>query len=100
MAHRRTQGFGREKILPRQPAREYQPSHFGGHDQGAMGLRAGAPAIERRAWPRSLRGPVLARPPSSRAHDNDRIRLPPVSPPRSRKAEKNNQRPTAPANSA
>src|SRR3954470_23158102 len=53
-----------------------------------MGLRAGTPAVERRTWPRSLRGPVLARPSPSRAHDDDRIRLPPVSPPRNRKAEK------------
>src|SRR4029077_2860189 len=76
------------EILSREPAREDRPSHFGSHDQGAMGLRAGAPAIERRTWPRSLRRPVLARPSPSRAHDHDRLRLPPVSPPRNRREEK------------
>src|SRR5262249_60239518 len=35
-----------------------------------------------------LRGPLLARPSSSRAHDDDRLRLPPVSPARSHEAEK------------
>src|SRR3974390_359509 len=53
-----------------------------------MGLRAGSPATERRTWSRSLRGTILARPSSSRAHDNDRLRLSPASPPRSSKTEK------------
>src|SRR3974390_1579926 len=53
-----------------------------------MGLRAGSPATERRTWSRSLRGTILAGSSSSRAHDNDRLRLPPASPPRSSKTEK------------
>src|SRR3974390_1147566 len=53
-----------------------------------MGLRTGSPATERRTWSRSLRGTILARPSSSRAHDNDRLRLPPASPPRSSKTGK------------
>src|SRR5262245_35073902 len=43
-----------------------------------MDLRAGSPAAERRTWSRSLRGPILARPASSCAHDHDCLRLPPV----------------------
>src|SRR5262245_29345902 len=88
LAHRRTQGFGREEVLSRQPTREERPSRFGSNDQGAMDLRAGAPAVERRAWPGSLRGPLLARSSSSRAHDDDRLRLPPVSPARNHEAGK------------
>src|SRR5262245_38663861 len=43
-----------------------------------MDLRAGSPAAERRTWFRSLRGPILAGPASSCAHDHDCLRLPPV----------------------
>jgi hypothetical protein len=39
-------------------------------------------------WSRSLRGTILAGSSSSRAHDNDRLRLPPASPPRSSKTGK------------
>src|SRR3974377_920138 len=53
-----------------------------------MGLRAGSPATERRTWSRTPRGAILAGSSSSRAHDNDRLRLPPASPPRSSKTEK------------
>jgi hypothetical protein len=35
-----------------------------------------------------LRGPILARLASSRAHDDDRLRLPPESPPQKSEAEK------------
>src|SRR5262249_30360067 len=45
-----------------------------------MDLRAGSPAVERRTWSRSLRGPILAGPSPSCAHDDDRLRFPPVSP--------------------
>src|SRR5215203_1661189 len=58
-----------------------RPAHLGGHHQGAMDLRAGSPAAQRGTRPRSLRGPVLARPASSCADDDDRLRLPPASPP-------------------
>src|SRR5882757_1948608 len=81
LADRRTQNIGREEILSRQPAGEDGPAHLGEHHQGAMDLRAGSPATERRTRSRSLRGPILARTASSRAHDDDRLRFPPVSPP-------------------
>src|SRR4030088_2003540 len=88
LAHRRTQDVGREKILSRQPAGKDGPAHLGGHYQGAMDLRAGSPAAERRTRSRSLRGTILARPSSPRPHDDDRVRLPPESPPRNSKAGK------------
>src|SRR5262245_38687194 len=53
-----------------------------------MDLRTGSPAAERRTWSRSLRGAILARPSPSCAHDDDRVRLPPASPPRNSKAGK------------
>ena len=54
LARRRTQGVGREKILSRQPAGEGRPAHLGGNDQGAMDLRAGPSATERRTRSRPL----------------------------------------------
>src|SRR6516225_4807340 len=80
LAHRRTQDVWREEILSRQPAGKDGPTHLGGHYQGAMDLRAGSPADERRTWSRSLRGTILARPTPSCAHDDDCVRLPPASP--------------------
>src|SRR5215471_12050275 len=53
-----------------------------------MDLRAGSPAAQRRTRSRPLRGPVLARSSPTRAYDDDRVCLPPASPPRSSKAEK------------
>src|SRR5712671_1380604 len=88
LADRRTQNIGREEILSRQPAGEDEPAHLGERHQGAMDLRAGSPATERRTRSRSLRGPILARTASSRAHDDDRLRFPPVSPAQNRKAGK------------
>src|SRR6266446_5407847 len=88
LAHRRTQDVRREEILSRQPAGKDGPTHLGGHHQGAMGLRAGSPATERRTRSRSFRGTILARPSPSCAHDDDRLRLPPASPPRNSKAGK------------
>jgi hypothetical protein len=88
LAHRRTQVVGREEILSRQPAGKDGPAHPGGHHHGAMGLRAGSSADERRTWSRSLRGPILARPPLSCAFDDDRVCLPPVSPPCNSRTEK------------
>src|SRR5436309_15775166 len=41
---------GREEILSRQPASEDRPAHLSNHHQGALGLRAGSPADERRTW--------------------------------------------------
>jgi hypothetical protein len=60
--------------------------------QGAMDLRAGSPATERRTGSRPLRGAILARPPPPRAHDHDCLRFPPASPAQNRKAGKKNQR--------
>src|SRR5947207_8486057 len=53
-----------------------------------MDLRAGTPAAERRTWTRPLRGPILAGPASSCAHDDDRLRFPSASPARNSKAGK------------
>jgi hypothetical protein len=53
-----------------------------GHHQGALGVRAGAPAAEGGTRPRPLRGPVLDRPAPPRAHGDARLRLPPAPPPR------------------
>src|SRR3954468_2685845 len=88
LAHRRTQDVRREEILSRQPAGEDGPAHLGGHHQGEMDLRAGSPTAERRTRSRSLRGTILARPSPSCAHDDDRICLPPASPPLNSKAGK------------
>src|SRR5256886_4346473 len=88
LADRRTQNIGREEILSRQPAGEDEPAHLGERHQGAMDLRAGSPATERRTRSRSLRGPILARTSPSCAHDDDRLRVPPISPAQNRKAGK------------
>src|SRR5262245_45718034 len=88
LADRRTQNIGREEILSRQPACEDGPAHLGERHQGAMDLRAGSPATERRTRSRSLRGPILARTASSCTHDDDRLRFPPVSPAQNSKAGK------------
>src|SRR5215831_19497870 len=88
LAHRRTQDVGREEILSLQPASEDPPAHLSNHHQGALGLRAGSPADERRTWSLPLRGTILARPSSSCAYDDDRLRLPPASPARNSKAGK------------
>ena len=76
--------------------REDGPAHRGGHYQGAMDLRAGSPAAKRRIRSRSLRGTILARPSSPCAHDDDRVRLPPASPPRNSKAGKKKSTGTPP----
>src|SRR6476661_8151792 len=63
-------------------------AHLRGHHQGAMDLRAGSPTAESRTRSRSLRGTILARPSPSCADDDDRICLPPASPPFNSKAVK------------
>src|SRR6266705_7119961 len=80
LAHRRTPHVGREEILSCQPASRGEPAHVSCHYQGAMDLRAGSSATERGTRSRSLRRTILERPSSSRAHDNDRLRVPPASP--------------------
>jgi hypothetical protein len=47
-----------------------------------------------------LRGPILAGPAPSCAHDDDRLRFPPTSPAQNSKTEKRNQRATASADPA
>src|SRR5262249_49174673 len=88
LAHRRTQDVGREEPLSRQPAGEDRPAHLSNHHQGALDLRAGAPADERRTRSRPLRGTILARPSPSCAYDDDRLRLPPTSSARNSKTGK------------
>src|SRR5262249_18843680 len=48
LANQRTQDVRREEILSRQPAGEHRPAHLSGRHQGAMDLRTGSPADERR----------------------------------------------------
>src|SRR6266699_2893583 len=68
----------RNTILP--TCQRGEPAHVSCHYQGAMDLRAGSSATERGTRSRSLRRTILERPSSSRAHDNDRLRVPPASP--------------------
>src|SRR6266536_4063915 len=75
-----TRRVGREEILSCHPASRGEPAHVSCHYQGAMDLRAGSSATERGTRSRSLRRTILERPSSSRAHDNDRLRVPPASP--------------------
>src|SRR3954451_20355770 len=49
-----------------------------------MGVRASAPADEGGTRPRPLRGPILDRPASARADDDDGLRLPSAPPPEGR----------------
>src|SRR5262249_50124216 len=69
-------------------AGEDRPAHLSNHHQGALDLRAGAPADERRTRSRPLRGTILARPSPSCAYDDDRLRLPPTSSARNSKTGK------------
>jgi SRSO17 transposase len=73
--------FGRKEILSCRPASRDGPAQLGCHNQGPMDPRAGPSTTERGTWPRPLRREVLAGSSSSRAHDGDRLRLPPASPP-------------------
>ena len=82
LAGRRASRLGRAQILSFQPASRRQPQDARRRDQGAMGLRASAPAAQGRTRPRSLRRPILAWPAPPHAHDDDRLRLPAKPPPR------------------
>src|SRR5262249_28474702 len=88
LAHRRTQDVGRDEILSRQPASEDRPAHLSNHHQGALGLRAGSPADERRTWSCPLRGITLQTPPPPALNDENSFRLPQTPPPSKRRAEK------------
>src|SRR6202040_2077651 len=74
--------------LPRQSASQDGSAHVSRHDQSAMDLRTGTSAVERGTRARSLRRAILARPPSTRPHDHDRLRVPPTSPSRTSGTEK------------
>jgi len=68
--------LGRDEVLSCELADRDAAGGVGGHDQGTLGLRAGAPAAEGGTRPRPLRGPLLDRPAPARADDHDRLRLP------------------------
>ena len=70
-------------------------AHFGCHHQGTLDLRASPSAAERGAWARPLRRAILARTSPPCAHDDDRLRLPPIPSPQTSEAGKKNQRTTA-----
>src|SRR3954469_7920080 len=65
----------REEILSEQFAEADFAAPAGHHRQGALVLRAGAPATQAGTWPRRLRGSVLDRPASARADDLHRLCL-------------------------
>src|SRR5271157_4591135 len=88
LARRRAARARRAEILSRQPACRRRSQDIGRDNQGALGLRAGAPAAQGRTRPRPLRRPLMARPSSPRADDHDRLRLPPASSPRRRERGK------------
>ena len=71
--------------LPRRRSQD-----IGRDNQGALGLRAGAPAAQGRTRPRPLRRPLMARSSSPCADGHDRLRLPPASSPRRRERGKKN----------
>ncbi len=56
--------------------RPARPGAPGRHNQGALGVRAGPPAVEGGTGPRPLRGPLLDWPAPARADDVHRLRLP------------------------
>src|SRR4029450_10437116 len=91
LAHRRAPRLRGEEILSCQLARRDGLARLGCDDQGTMGLRTGSSTAEGGTRARPLRGKVLARPSSSRADDNDRIRIPPTSPPHKSETGKKKQ---------
>src|SRR3954453_20838388 len=65
----------REEILPQQPAAADRAAPAGRCRQGALVVRAGAPAAQAGTGARRLRGPVLDRPASARLDDLHRLCL-------------------------
>src|SRR5690242_10036997 len=65
----------REEVLPQQPAEADLAAPAGRCRQGALVVRAGAPAAQARARARRLRRSVLDRPASARADDLHRLCL-------------------------
>ena len=76
VAGRRAPGQRREEVLPLEPPARCHARAAGGADQGAVGVRAAAPAAQGRAGARPLRGPELARAAPPRAPVPARLRLP------------------------
>ena len=79
---RRMTHFGRAQVLSQQPAAPHVPARLGRRHQGALGLRAGAPAAQGRVGAGPLRGPVLDRPAPARPDVLHRLRLPATPAPR------------------
>src|SRR3954447_22687464 len=65
----------RDEIRPQQPAEADLAAPAGRCRQGALVVRAGAPATQAGTWARRLRGSVLDRPASARADDLHRLCL-------------------------
>ena len=82
VAGRRMALLGRAQVLPQQPAAPYVRARPGRCHQGALGVRAGAPADQGRAGTGAIRGPLLDGPAPARAHDLHRLRLPATPAPR------------------
>src|SRR5690349_14333220 len=76
LAGRRAPRERREEVLPLEPPARRHARDHGGADQGALGVRAAAPAAQGRAGARPLRGPELARAAPPRAPVPARLRLP------------------------
>ena len=76
LARGRASHLGRAQVLPVQPAARHSTEAAGVADQGALGVRAGAPAAQGRTRARPLRGPLLARAAPACADDADRVSVP------------------------
>jgi SRSO17 transposase len=76
LARGRASHLRRAQILPVQPAAGHSTEALGLSHQGALGVRAGAPAAQGRTRARSPRGPLLARAAPTRADDADRLPVP------------------------
>ena len=85
VARRRAPRHRRAKVLPGEPPGRHAARGPGGADQGALGLRADAPAAQGRAGAGPLRGPELARAAPPRALVPARLRLPPAPAARGKK---------------
>ena len=69
----------RAQVLPVQPAAGHAAEAAGVSDQGALGVRAGAPAAQGRTRARSFRGPLVARVAPACTADADRLSVPAAS---------------------
>ena len=71
----------REEILPRQPARRTDPAHLCCHHQARWIREQAHQQLKEELGLDHFEGPILARPSSPCAHDDDRLRLPATSSP-------------------